>query len=137
MARVLAFRGHEVYAGCHTLEELTTKENEPNITFIKLDLLNEEDYKIVDEVSFDVLINQAGVGYAGKFIDDIEKLEENFDVNVFSTFKLTKAYTDSCKKNNKKGKVLITSSLSSYIPIPFSVVKVHRNLLRNPLPDQE
>ena len=119
LAHVLAFRGHEVYACCHTLEQVLNAKNENNLTFIKLDLLNEDDFKIVDEIPFDVIICQAGAGYGGKFLDNISKLKENFDVNVFANFSLIKRYVNSCKKNNRMGKVLITSSLSAYLPIPY------------------
>lgn len=119
LAHVLAYRGHKVYATCHTQSELNRKKNENNLTFVKLDLLNEEAYKIVDEIGFDVIICHAGVGYGGAFLENMDKLKENFDVNVFAPFSLVQRYIASCKKNNKKGKVLITSSLAGYLPIPY------------------
>lgn len=122
LAVLLARRGHKVYAGCHTKEELERLIKRPidNISYLKFDITKEDDYKILSNLSIDVLVNQAGSGIGGSLLDlDIQDIQKNFEVNVFSTLCLTKYYIECCKESQRRGKILITSSLAGYLPIPF------------------
>ncbi len=121
-AKVLSYMGHSVYACCHTVEELKRKniKKEYNIQYIKLDITKEEDYKVLNNLDIDVLINQAGLGIGGSLLDlDVSKIQENFEVNVFSTLRLSKYYMEDCASKKKKGRILITSSLIGDLPVPF------------------
>jgi len=126
IGRALAFKlaslGHHVYACCHTVEELkrVNERQYSNITYLKLDLTNRKDYLVISNLEIDVLINQAGLGIGGSLLDlKIDEIERNYEVNVFSTLRLTKYYIEDCYQKGRRGKVLITSSLAGYLPIPF------------------
>lgn len=122
LAKTLAYLGYNVYACCHTEKERKLKKNIniPNLTYIKLDISDEQDYEILEKLNIDVLVNQAGICVGGSFLDvDDERLEENFRINVFSTVKLTKFFIDYCYKSKRKGKVLIVSSLIDEVPFCF------------------
>jgi len=121
LAKTLAHLNYNVYACCHTDKELLYKNNNiKNITYIKFDITNKEDYKNIDRYNIDILVNQAGICIGGSLLDiEEEKLEENFKVNVFSTIRLTKYFIDYCYTEDKRGKVLITSSLIDRIPACF------------------
>ncbi len=122
LARELARRGHTIYACCHAKEELEQliKRRQSNIHYLKLDITRQADYQVLANLPIDVLVNQAGIGIGGSLLDlEIDEVRRNFEVNVFSTLCLTKFYIETCKKTQRKGKVLITSSLAGYLPIPY------------------
>jgi len=122
LALTLAQMGHHVFACCHTIEELERLRQKrlDNVEYLKLDITREEDYQILSHLSIDVLVNQAGIGVGGSILDlEVSELERSFEVNVFSTLKISKFYIEDCYKKKRKGKILITSSLAGYLPIPF------------------
>lgn len=122
LAKELAVLGHTVYACCHTVEELkrVRERHDQNIQYIKLDITREEDYSVLSNLDIDVLVNQAGLGIGGSLLDlEMNEIEKNFEINVFSTLRLSKFYIEQCYKKQKTGKILITSSLAGYLPIPF------------------
>ena len=121
LAKTLAYLDYNVYACCHTDKELMYKSsNIKNLKYIKFDITNVDDYKNIDKYNIDILVNQAGICIGGSFLDvEQEKLEENFKINVFSTIRLTKYFIDYCYVNDKKGKVLVTSSLIDRVPACF------------------
>ena len=60
------------------------------------------------------------MGYGGSVLDiPISKLEDNFNVNVFSNIKLIQMYAGHLFLEKKKGKIIVISSLAGVIPIPF------------------
>jgi len=122
LSKALIKKGHTVYACCHTVEELkrVSEKSEENIHYLKLDITKEKDYAILSNLDIDVLVNQAGLGVGGSLLDlEMAKMKENFEVNVFSTLNLSKFYIENRYQNQKSGKILITSSLAGYLPIPF------------------
>jgi len=119
LARVLAYLGHEVYAGCHKEKEILFQPSVPGITFIPLDLLSLDDFSLFDEEHFDCVVCQAGIGHGGDVLSSLDSLKECFDTNVFGTLRLIQKYTDSLARTKKCGKILITSSLLGDFPIPY------------------
>lgn len=90
-----------------------------NIKYFKLNLLNEEDIKLVEKLNIDILVSNAAIGNGGSIAEmDIDKIKENFDVNVFSNFKLVKIVLKQMIKR-KKGRIIMMSSLAGIIPLPF------------------
>ena len=90
-----------------------------NIKCLKLDILNIEDILKVKDLKIDILVNNAAIGYSGSIIDlPIEKLKENFDVNVFAYFKLEQLIIKDMIKRNS-GKIINISSMAGILPIPF------------------
>lgn len=122
LAKTLAYLGYNVYGGVHRKKELETVEVSlfSNLKYIKFDITNPSDYEKINKYKIDILINQAGICIGGSFLDvDIDKLRENIDVNLISTVNLNKYFINYCYSNNKKGLILVTSSLIDVYPIPF------------------
>ena len=122
----LAKFGHKVILSVHKEEQLpllkekVEKLNLSNISLIVLDITKEYDRKKIITLDIDCLINNASIGIGGSILDlSIDKIKENFEVNVFSTIKLSQIYAGHLFLTKKKGKIIFISSLASIIPIPF------------------
>lgn len=117
--------GHRVFLGVHTKKEVKTAlekvkeiDYQDRVNVLKLDITKKEDRDIIKSLDVDCLVNQAGIGLGGSLLNmKVSDIRKNFEVNFFGTLEMTKLYIESRK--NKKGKVLITSSLAGLIPIPF------------------
>ena len=122
---VLKKRGHEVVMAVHKNSELETlneklKKLNLKIDTIVLDITSKSDRDIIKKLDVDVLINNAAVGVGGSILDlDMEKVRDCFEVNFFSSFELAKDFCKEVLNNNKKGKLIVISSLASKIPIDF------------------
>ena len=124
LGKKLIEKGHFVYFCVHNNKEIkTVKEKLNNLDYkktkvIKLDITRKEDIDLIKNIDIDCLVNQAGIGVGGSIINlSIENIRKNFDVNYFGTLSLIKTYIKT--RINKKGKILITSSVAGLIPIPF------------------
>lgn len=125
LTKKLIRNGHYVYLCVHhenEIEKVIGKLKDINyqdrVSVIKLDITKKNDRKLIKKLDIDCLVNQAGVGVGGSLLNlEVKDIRENFEVNFFSTLELTKLYIKSRK--NKKGKILITSSLAGIYPIPF------------------
>lgn len=102
------------------LKEIKKKyRNNPNITCLKLDITNKEDYLQFNDIQVDVLVCNAAIGYGGSIAEiDLNKVRENFEVNVFSNFEFVQ-YILKQMIIRKKGRVIFMSSLAGILPIPF------------------
>lgn len=120
----LSGRGHLVYFTTHTEKELVTlkeklKNDNVDALCFKMDITT-DDIKLVDKINIDCLINHAGIGIGGSILYmNIDCLRENYEVNIFSSFNLLKRVYKNMENNNIKGKIFVTSSLASMIPISF------------------
>lgn len=120
----LVKRKHTVYFTTHTVKELYNlkeKLKEDNIQALcfKMDITT-DDILLVDKIKIDCLINHAGIGIGGSILHmDIGYLKENYDVNIFSSFKLLQRVYKNMENDKIKGKIFVTSSLAGYLPIPF------------------
>lgn len=102
------------------LQEKIKHKKVSNYICKKLDITNKEDIKEILKLDFDCLVNLAAIGIGGSILDvPISKLKQNFETNFFATFNLIKEFIKRQKENNKKGKVIITSSILGNIPLPF------------------
>lgn len=120
----LASRGHYVYLTTHTSgqkESIIDKiKGFENIEVLKFDVTSIKDRRLLDDLDIDVLISHAAIGYGGSILDlSIDKLRDNFEVNLFSSFEIIKDFINKRIRQKKGGKVLVTSSLSSSNAIPF------------------
>ena len=120
----LAKRGHTVYATtqyenqCEELNNIAGSEN-IDLKSFKLDILLEEDRNKILDIDFDVLINNAATSDSGSVSEiRVDRFENVFKTNVFSSIKLTQL---AIKKfiNDKYGRVIFVSSLAGKIPFPF------------------
>lgn len=125
-ALTLAERGHVVYLTCHTLKQvkaLKEKLGKPkNITIMKIDITKEEDQKKVLDLNIDCLYNHAGIALGGSIIEaDMDEVRTNFEVNVFSSFRLLQLVLRQMIDKDK-GRIVVMSSLASTLSIPFAGV---------------
>lgn len=128
MARNLAKRGYDLVLVARNQEGLDKikkeLENENSNTKIKtysLDLsLKENLYKLHEDVkNVDILINNAGFGTFGKFIEtDLEKEINMINTNVTAVHILTKLYLKDMTKENK-GHILNVASIAGFMPGPL------------------
>lgn len=111
---------YNIYLTVHTESELkkvrTKYKNNSNIKCFKLDLLDEKDIGKIDKIKIDILINNAAIMESGSIIEmPFKKIRDNFEVNLFSTFKITRKVI----RKNPNAKIIIISSLAGRIPVPF------------------
>lgn len=112
-----------LYITVHTDSQLKyIKEkykNYDNVQCLKLDVTNEEDIKQLENIDIDILISNAAIAESGSICEiDMNKVRNNFEVNVFGNFTvLQKVIKQMIEK--KKGKIIIMSSLAGILPIPF------------------
>ena len=129
-AESLAAKGHKVYATMRNVssknkavaEELGAREH---ITVLDLDVTNDESVKsAVEQIEntegkVDVLVNNAGGGGVGISESyDVEEVKQQFDVNVFGVFRVTKAVLPLMRKQ-KDGLVISISSIMGRFTAPF------------------
>lgn len=112
-----------IYLTVHTekqLERVKEKyKNYSNIKCFKLDVTNSKDLNKVKNLDIDILINNAAIGYGGSVIDiDIDKIKENYEVNVFSNLSLTQIVLENMLKKGE-GKIINMASLAGIVPISF------------------
>ena len=70
-------------------------------------------------IKVDILINNAGFGYSGKFLTNpVKNYEEMINVNICSLVKLTYLFLNDMEKRNGGG-IINISSLASFQPIPY------------------
>jgi len=112
-----------IYVGVHNEKQLElTKEKyktEKNIEVLKLDITNKKDLEQIKNINIDILICNVAIGYGGSICEiDINKVRENFEVNVFSNFKLVQIVLKNMFKKDS-GKIIMVSSLAGIMPIKF------------------
>lgn len=114
---------YKIYATTHTkmqkeaLEEELSEYN--NVFCFKLDITNNEDIKLIENMDIDILICNAAISVGGSILDiPIDKVRENYEVNVFSNFNLIQKVANKMIEKNS-GKIIIMGSLASLIPINF------------------
>jgi short-subunit dehydrogenase len=111
-----------IYITVHTssqLKNIKEKYKSNNIKCLKLDVTNKMDRKKIENLDIDILISNAAIGYGGSIINmNIDKIRDNFEVNVFSNFEIVQIVLKNMLKKDS-GKIIIMSSLAGIIPLPF------------------
>ena len=112
-----------IYITVHTFEEERRVKEEykkyKNIECFKLDITLDNDRKKLNDLNIDILVLNAAVGYGGSLIEiPIQKIKDNFEVNVFSNIELTQIVLKKMIKK-REGKIIFISSIASVIPIEF------------------
>lgn len=116
-------KNYHIYVTVHTEKQLELAkqkyQNEPNITCLKLDVTSEEDRKQLNNIKIDILVCNAAVGYGGSIAEiPMERVRENFEVNVFSNFEVVQLVIKQMIKQNH-GRIIMIASLAGLFPIPF------------------
>ena len=116
-------KNYKIYVTVHTeienkiLQEKYKKYK--NIECFKLDVTNELDKKKISNLDIDILISSAAIGNGGSIAEiKIDKIRENFEVNVFSNFEIVQIILKKMIKKDK-GKIIMISSLAGILPMPF------------------
>lgn len=123
-AIMLSKRGHEVIATTQYEKQakelnILARDSKLPITSFKLDINDKNDRELLNEIDFDVLINNAAIGDSGSIADiDVNRIEKVFETNVFSNIKVTQI---ALKKliEKKRGRVIFLSSLVGLVSMPF------------------
>jgi uncharacterized protein len=97
-----------------------------NVEYIVADLTIEDDLKNVfnriEQDDIDVLINNAGFGSSGPFVElDIDNELNEIDLNIKALVQLTHSAANSMAKN-KSGTIVNISSIASYQPMVGNAV---------------
>ncbi|HEK85195.1 MAG: SDR family NAD(P)-dependent oxidoreductase [Candidatus Saccharicenans sp.] len=126
-AKQLAVLGTDLILVARRLERLQelaaelTREYGVQTEVLAADLSREEDIqkvvqKIIDTPDLDLLINNAGFGGKGKFIEDREgEAEQMIKVHVLAPVVLTRAALPAMQKN-KRGAVVNVASVAAFSP---------------------
>jgi short-subunit dehydrogenase len=123
-AFALCKKGHRVIATTQTDEQSKILLDECellnlDIEVFVLNITLPSDRQKIAIYDLDVLINNAGIGESGSLAEiDINRVRNNFEVNVFCAFELSQIALSKMFLNNK-GTVLFVSSLAGRIALPF------------------
>lgn len=112
---------NHIYVSVHTESELKSikrlYKDDKNIECLKLDIT--KDLNKIDKIDIDVLVCNGAIAESGSLFEiPIDKVKDNFEVNVFSNLKLIQRVSQKMIKKGK-GRIVIISSLTSKMPIPF------------------
>ncbi len=124
-AITLASRGHKVYATVHfenQIEDIEKIKKEKNLDIecFKLDILLKEDREKIANYDIDVFISNAAIGDSGSISEvSVDRIENVMETNVFSSIKLIQIVLRRMIEINKKGRIIVISSLVGRIPMAF------------------
>ena len=112
-----------IYITVHTKyqEEIMREKyiKNKNVKVFKLDITDKNDRQKLLDLDIDILINNAAIGEGGSLTEiDMDRVRENFEVNVFSSFEIVQLVLKMMLKKSS-GKIIIMSSLASIIPVNF------------------
>lgn len=121
VATALAVRGHRVVAGVLTAEEgVSLSRSDPHVEVIRLDITDAGDRAQVDDLSVEVLFNNAGLAQAGPLRSiPMELMRRVFEVNVFGTLAMTQTVVPGMIERGR-GRILIMSSVAGVLAGPFT-----------------
>ena len=113
-------KNYFIYVTVHTDSEEKYVKNlykEDNIKCIKLDITKDLDK--LNKIDIDVLVCNAAIAESGSLFEiPLEKVKENYNVNVFSNLDLIQKVSKKMIRKGK-GKIVIISSLTSKMALPF------------------
>lgn len=123
MAKYLSDLGYDlvIVARRKELLEELKKELKTNVEIVCLDVSKKENcYKLFEQhKDIDILINNAGFGLFGHFVDtDLEKELNMIDTNITAIHILTKLYLQEMNKN-EKGHILNVASIAGFMVGPL------------------
>ena len=112
-------KNYKIYVAVHTDTQCKRikkiSKNDKNIYCIKLDVTDKEDIKKLNKIDVDILISFAAIGNGGSISEiKMDKVRENFEVNVFSNFEIVQiVIKNMIKKDSGKinDKIFLLSDL--------------------------
>jgi short-subunit dehydrogenase len=122
--RVLAVAQHE--EGLEALKKELEEEFQAEVQTFAMDLTEadapERLYQACENMRVDVLVNNAGFGDSGAFLEsDLKKQEAMVKVNVLALMKLTHLFGHDMKNRNSGG-ILNVASIAAFVPGPYMSV---------------
>lgn len=116
-------KNYFIYLTVHTkYQEEIMKEkyqNNKNIECFKLDVTDKKDKQKLINLDIDILVSNAAIGEGGSLTEiDMDRVRDNFEVNVFSSFEIIQIVLKKMLEKGS-GKIIIMSSLASIIPLNF------------------
>jgi len=120
----LARRGRDVIASTKTEEQAAELKEAAEhaglkLSVEKLDILDPDDRRHAEEWEVDVLVNNAGVGQSGPIAEiALERVQANFETNVFATLALTQGLVKIMLKKHS-GRIVIVGSLAGRVYVPY------------------
>ena len=123
IARELDKRGYDLILVARDKEKLeeTKKTLKGKVEIIAMDLESSQNCKELYEKvkDIDILINNAGFGVFGNFVDtDLDKEISLINTNITAVHILTKLYLQDMVKKNK-GHILNVASIAGFMPGPL------------------
>lgn len=125
MARVLAYKGWQVFLVARSTEKLLELQKEigNNAKCFRCDVSSREEceglYQLLSVENVDMLINCAGFGLCGRFTDTNLNTELNMiDTNIKAVHILTKLFLKDFQKRNH-GYILNVASIAGFAPGPM------------------
>lgn len=114
---------YQIYVTVHTQKQLeliqTYYQNDSNITCLKLDITNSKDLEQLKQLDIDILVSNAAIGEGGSMAEiEMDRVRNNFEVNVFSYFRVIQIILKKMIQK-KKGKIINMASLAGLVPIPY------------------
>ena len=97
-----------LYLTVHTDKQLEYLQNKyrdnKNIECFKLDITDKKDREKIKNLDIDILINNAAIGEGGSLAEiDMDRVRNNFETNVFSSFEIVQIVLKKMiKKDNGK-----------------------------------
>ena len=124
-ALLLAERGFGVYATDMSQKELDDLPRMTQIIPVRMDITDDADvgktFEFIDAkgTGLFALINNAGIFSPGPLMElSIERLMQQYNVNVFGTHRVTKSFFPLLLK--AKGRIVNVSSVAGFVATPFS-----------------
>jgi NAD(P)-dependent dehydrogenase (short-subunit alcohol dehydrogenase family) len=122
----LAQLGHEIIAGVQISPQVTALRKkvtelglEKNLRVERLDILDPYDVKYALTWDIDILFSNAGIGEAGPTFEiPIDLVRRNFETNVFAPLAFAQQFIAKFINENRKGKVVFTSSMGGLFTPP-------------------
>lgn len=125
LALALAKRGVHVFATARNTSKISQEpSNLSNVTVLQLDVLSASSVadtaKLVGDSGhgLDVLINNAGAGYAQPVLDiDIDKAQRVYDLNVWGPIRTVQAFASHLIA--RRGRIVNISTVGSIVNTPW------------------
>lgn len=119
--------GYEVFVGVKSESEIAffqkiIIQNPSNFHVFCCDISKENDRKKISELGVDILVCNAAIGDSGSVAEvPVKKVREVFDINVFAHLECIQLAISDMMKRNKKGRIIIVSSLVRTNSASFSI----------------
>ncbi|KAI1308109.1 dehydrogenase with different specificitie [Xylaria venustula] len=125
IALALSQRGHHVFATARTVHKIPSELSKlANVTLLPLDVTSSESVAEAAQTvaasgrGLDVLINNAGAGYAMPVLDvNISRAQKLYDVNVWGPIRMVQAFADLLITS--RGRIVNLSTVGAVLNTPW------------------